>query len=202
MPPKVADNNADKWGSEAGPEPRCCCRAVCALWAVFCCVGALAIVDALEHVDQDLLGWWLCERQLPIGGLNGRPEKLEDVCYSWWCLSSLSILRRLHWIDRDKLVQFILSCQDAETGGISDRPGNYVDVFHTLFGIAGTSVCSPTRSDAATLLTFFLAARAAGSALPGLSLLGYEGLQAVNPVYCMRQSTIDRLGLGKYRLYA
>ena len=105
--------------------------------AVFCCVGALAIVDALEHVDQDLLGWWLCERQLPNGGLNGRPEKLEDVCYSWWCLSALSILQRLHWIDRDKLVQFILSCQDTETGGISDRPGNYVDVFHTVFGIAG-----------------------------------------------------------------
>ena len=26
------------------------------------------------------LGWWLAERQLPNGGLNGRPEKLEDVC--------------------------------------------------------------------------------------------------------------------------
>jgi geranylgeranyl transferase type-2 subunit beta len=46
---------------------------------VFCCVGALAIVDALHHVDADLLGWWLCERQLKNGGLNGRPEKLEDV---------------------------------------------------------------------------------------------------------------------------
>jgi geranylgeranyl transferase type-2 subunit beta len=33
----------------------------------------------LHHVDRDLLGWWLCERQLKNGGLNGRPEKLEDV---------------------------------------------------------------------------------------------------------------------------
>jgi prenyltransferase beta subunit len=48
--------------------------------SVFCCVGALAIVGALHHVDKDLLGWWLCERQLPSGGLNGRPEKLPDVC--------------------------------------------------------------------------------------------------------------------------
>ena len=31
------------------------------------------------QVDQELLGWWLCERQLPCGGLNGRPEKKEDV---------------------------------------------------------------------------------------------------------------------------
>ena len=27
--------------------------------------------------------------------------------------------------------------QDPEDGGISDRPGNMVDVFHTHFGIAG-----------------------------------------------------------------
>lgn len=30
-------------------------------------------------MDKDLLGWWLCERQVKQGGLNGRPEKLPDV---------------------------------------------------------------------------------------------------------------------------
>jgi len=40
----------------------------------------LAIVGKLEKVDPNLLGWWLCERQLEEnGGLNGRPEKLADV---------------------------------------------------------------------------------------------------------------------------
>jgi len=44
------------------------------------CLGTLAILDRLEEeVDQDTLAWWLAERQLPNGGLNGRPEKLEDV---------------------------------------------------------------------------------------------------------------------------
>lgn len=47
--------------------------------AVFCCVAALAIAGSLHLVDKDLLGWWLCERQVPSGGLNGRPEKLPDV---------------------------------------------------------------------------------------------------------------------------
>lgn len=47
--------------------------------AVFCCVAALAIGGALHHVDKDLLGWWLAERQVKSGGLNGRPEKLPDV---------------------------------------------------------------------------------------------------------------------------
>uniref|UniRef100_H2ZE28 Geranylgeranyl transferase type-2 subunit beta n=1 Tax=Ciona savignyi TaxID=51511 RepID=H2ZE28_CIOSA len=51
---------------------------------IYCCVGALSVLGELHHVDDDLLGWWLCERQLPSGGLNGRPEKMPDVCYSWW----------------------------------------------------------------------------------------------------------------------
>lgn len=46
---------------------------------VFVCVAALAILDRLDEVDQETLAWWLSERQLPNGGLNGRPEKLEDV---------------------------------------------------------------------------------------------------------------------------
>lgn len=92
------------------------------------------------RIDRDLTSWWLCERQTPSSGLNGRPEKLQDVCYSWWCLSCLSILERLHWIDKEGLSRFILYCQDEEGGGISDRPEDLVDVFHTFFGVAGLSL--------------------------------------------------------------
>jgi geranylgeranyl transferase type-2 subunit beta len=62
-------------------------------------------------VDHELLGWWLAERQCDSGGLNGRPEKQSDVCYSWWNLSSMSILGKVDWIDKDKLVGFIMECQ-------------------------------------------------------------------------------------------
>ncbi|KAI9339224.1 protein geranylgeranyltransferase type II [Zopfochytrium polystomum] len=132
---------------------------------IFCCVGALAIACRLDLVDADRLAWWLAERQLKNGGLNGRPEKLEDVCYSWWVLSCLAILGRIHWIDSDKLVSFILSAQDTDGGGIADRPGDMADVFHTLFGIAG------------------------------LSLLGYPGLGEVDPRYCMPAAVTKSLGL-------
>lgn len=44
-------------------------------------------------------------------GLNGRPEKLEDVCYSWWVLASLDMIGRLDWINSEKLIEFILSAQ-------------------------------------------------------------------------------------------
>ena len=30
----------------------------------------------------------------------GRPEKLPDVCYSWWVLASLKIIGKIHWIDK------------------------------------------------------------------------------------------------------
>lgn len=78
---------------------------------VFTCLGALAIAKRLDLVNRDKIGAWLSERQLPNGGLNGRPEKLEDVCYSWWVLSSLAMIDRLHWIDGDKMISFILKCQ-------------------------------------------------------------------------------------------
>ncbi|KAJ8440886.1 hypothetical protein Cgig2_022742 [Carnegiea gigantea] len=130
---------------------------------IFCCVGALAITGSLHHVDKDLLGWWLCERQVKSGGLNGRPEKLPDVCYSWWVLSSLIMIDRVHWIDREKLIKFILDCQDLEQGGISDRPDDAVDVFHTYFGVAG------------------------------LSLLEYPGVKAIDPAYALPVDVVNRI---------
>jgi geranylgeranyl transferase type-2 subunit beta len=38
------------------------------------------------------------------------------------------------------LVDFILKCQDSEDGGISDKPGNVRDVYHTCFGCAGVFI--------------------------------------------------------------
>jgi len=130
---------------------------------IFTCVAALSILGRLDLIDKNKLGAWLSERQLPNGGFNGRPEKLEDVCYSWWVGSPLAVIDRLHWIDKDAQIRFILKCQDTEHGGISDRPGDMVDVFHTYFAVAG------------------------------LSLLGYEGVQEVDPVYSVPRSVIRRV---------
>lgn len=126
---------------------------------VFTCIGTLAICNRLDKIEnKNRLCNWLSERQvLPSGGFNGRPEKLPDVCYSWWVLSSLSIVGSIKWINDEYLEKFILSCQDEINGGLSDRPENQTDVYHTCFGIAG------------------------------LSLLNYEkyDLIEIDPVYCM-----------------
>lgn len=81
----------------------------------------------------------------PLGRLTKRGHNpSSQVCYSWWNLSALSILGKLEWIDGGKLCDFVLASQDMESGGIADRPGDWVDVFHTIFGLAGepTVCCS------------------------------------------------------------
>lgn len=71
---------AESHAAQGESAPPCLCDvAVTDYYPVFVCVAALAILDRLDVVDDETLGWWLCERQLPNGGLNGRPEKLEDV---------------------------------------------------------------------------------------------------------------------------
>lgn len=132
---------------------------------IFCCVGALCLANALDRINGDRVAAWLAMRQLPSGGLNGRPEKKADVCYSWWVISSLSALGRTHWIDKEALFGYILSCQDTQDGGFSDKPGNQADVYHTFFGLCG------------------------------LSLLGYTGysLAPINPVYALSYDVLDRL---------
>jgi len=109
---------------------------------IFTAVGSLAFGKSINEntVDCTALGWWLSERQCDSGGLNGRPEKQADVCYSWWNISVLIMLHKLEWIDKKKLILFILNCQDTEDGGIADRPGNVADVYHTFFGIGGLSL--------------------------------------------------------------
>lgn len=130
---------------------------------IFTVVAALDILGRLDSIDTENAASWLSERQVPEGGLNGRPEKLPDVCYSWWVLSSLAMLGHLNWIDGPKLREFILAAQDDESGGIADRKGDEPDVFHTIFGLAG------------------------------LSLLGYENLEAIDPTFCLPKKLISKL---------
>lgn len=92
----------------------------------------------------------------------------SQVCYSWWVLSALSILRKLHWISGSKLSSFILSAQDPDNGGIADRPDNVADVFHTFFGVAGLSMLNGPQA---------------------------EGLEEVDPVFALPAAITQQLGI-------
>ncbi|CEF69814.1 Geranylgeranyl transferase type-2 subunit beta [Strongyloides ratti] len=130
---------------------------------IYCCLGSLAITGKIDLIDKEKTAEWLAYRQCPSGGLNGRPEKLPDVCYGWWVLSSLAMLKKLHWIDKESLVKFTLASQDDETGGFADRPEDYPDPFHTVFGLSA------------------------------LSLLNEGDLEVIDPVFCITKKRLKNL---------
>jgi geranylgeranyl transferase type-2 subunit beta len=148
--------------------PRRCPHAAAqyAIWHVQALHSALGVGRHSVRAGTDAASCCrLSERQTRSGGLQGRPEKLQDVCYSWWALSALTIMGRAHWIDREALSKFIFYAQDEHGGGISDRPDDMVDVFHTFFGLAS------------------------------LALMGHEGLRAIDPTFALPVAVVERLGL-------
>ena len=75
-------------------------------------------------------------------------------------------MRKQHWINLEALTRFVLNAQDEHGGGISDRPDDMVDVFHTFFGVAS------------------------------LALMEYPGLKRVDAAFALPQDVIDALGVG------
>lgn len=129
----------------------------------FVCLGFLSITNQLNLVNREHTGEWLASRQTHQGGFNGRPQKLQDVCYSWWVLSSMFMNKTEDFFDKELLIKFILECQDEELGGIGDRPGNVHDVFHTFFGLCG------------------------------LSLLKYPGLKLIDATYAIPEDVVKSI---------
>ncbi|KAI3932422.1 hypothetical protein MKW98_027345, partial [Papaver atlanticum] len=84
---------------------------------IICCVGTLTITGSLHHIDMVFLGWWLCERRVKSGGLNGRPEMRSDF------------VNMIRVVFKNML--------DKENGGMLDRSDDVVDVFLTYFGTSG-----------------------------------------------------------------
>ena len=63
---------------------------------VFVSVAALRILDALDDIDKEALGFWLSERPDPNDSFNGRTEKLPGVCYTWLVGSQLANIGKAH----------------------------------------------------------------------------------------------------------
>lgn len=106
----------------------------------FCCVSALCSLNALDLVDIEALSRFLVFRQTPSGGFNGRVNKNEDLCYSFWVYSTLYILGKVKLIDQKKLTEFIENCFDERSGMYADKPNNEPDLYHTLYALLALSL--------------------------------------------------------------
>jgi geranylgeranyl transferase type-1 subunit beta len=89
---------------------------------------------ALSTQAQGLLHW-LIQRQ--ISGFQGRINKPQDSCYSWWIGASLQILGYFDMVETVHLKGFILSCQHFATGGFAKEPEAHPDALHTYFSLCG-----------------------------------------------------------------
>ncbi|WVR03318.1 hypothetical protein IAU60_000309 [Kwoniella sp. DSM 27419] len=109
----------------------------------YCSVATLSILDQLpSRASSDETLRWLVSRQ--IGGFQGRPGKLEDVCYSFWVGGAISILGHADLVNRDADRSFLLSAQ-YPLGGFGKEPEDYPDPFHSYLAIAALAL---THGDA------------------------------------------------------
>ncbi|WFD32369.1 protein geranylgeranyltransferase type I [Malassezia sp. CBS 17886] len=99
--------------------------------STYCCVAALALAGRLHELTRrPQLEAWLLARQVPGSGFQGRLEKPQDACYSFWCGASAQILGCHAFIDAASDVRWLLAAQ-SPLGGIAKVPGERPDVLHS-----------------------------------------------------------------------
>lgn len=90
----------------------------------YCAIAALSLVNTLPSFDFAKTYRWLAERLVeafandpddsrlddernePILGYQGRPEKIPDTCYCFWVAASIQV--SLHTLSIDQLVIILI----------------------------------------------------------------------------------------------
>ena len=109
--------------------------------STFCGMAALKLMGRLDDVvDAEWrkeLTHWCVQRQLD--GLQGRPNKAEDTCYSYWIGGTLQLLGAFDLVDHTKLRGYVMQCQ-TRMGGFSKTIGAFPDVLHAYYSLAYLSL--------------------------------------------------------------
>lgn len=114
--------------------------------STYCCIASLALASStypearLSEAEKEKTIRWLTQRQ--TGGFQGRTEKTQDACYSFWCGAALSILGAGDFVDRKENSQFLAACQ-FKFGGIAKFPDETPDPFHSYLSLASLSIYPP-----------------------------------------------------------
>jgi len=113
----------------------------------YCAISGLSLLGKLELIDINAAIRWCAMRQMQFsGGFNGRTNKLADSCYNWWIGAMSKILSdylgiESFWNDQGLCDWVLRICQKPE-GGLSDRPHEKSDFFHTMYSLCGISATS------------------------------------------------------------
>lgn len=128
--------------------------------STFCGIASLYLMGVLDEVmaREELRGWkedlihWCVTRQYPLpkrkgddngycyedndpAGMQGRPNKLEDTCYSYWIGGTLHLLSESHLLDGWALRDYVLTCQ-SPYGGFGKVVGAMPDLLHSFYSLA------------------------------------------------------------------
>lgn len=112
--------------------------------STFCGVAALMLLERMDVLDSDLLVHWCVHRQ--VAGMQGRPNKAEDTCYSYWIGATLILLGRGDLLDNQELRRFVLKCQTG-MGGFSKILGSNPDILHAFYSMSWLSLSSAYEED-------------------------------------------------------
>jgi geranylgeranyl transferase type-1 subunit beta len=110
--------------------------------STFCAVASLVLMGKAEQVLgkdnwRSELVHWCVNRQ--VGGLQGRPNKDEDTCYSYWIGGTLRLLGVDDLLEHEKLRNFVFQCQ-TRVGGFSKVIGVHPDLLHAYYSLAYLSL--------------------------------------------------------------
>jgi len=109
--------------------------------STYCAVAALTLMGRLDQLGEyklKRLRRWCIGRQQT--GFQGRPNKPEDTCYSFWVGATLCLLDLQHLCDKQANRRFVLSTQDPVIGGLAKWPDSQPDPLHTYLGLSGLSL--------------------------------------------------------------
>lgn len=112
--------------------------------STYCAVAALKLMGRLEDAftprHRRRLERWCLNRL--VDGFNGRPNKPEDTCYSFWIGASIAILRPFDDVDTfvGQSAEFVLRTQDDVIGGLAKWEDHSVDPLHTYLGLSGLAI--------------------------------------------------------------
>ena len=107
--------------------------------STFCAIAALSLMNRLDDLDhQDNLIRWCIQRQNE--GFNGRPNKPDDSCYSWWIGATLKLLNKEFLINSYENEKYLHATESHTTGGFSKWPNSTADPLHSYLSLAGLSL--------------------------------------------------------------
>ncbi|WVQ93900.1 hypothetical protein IAU59_000978 [Kwoniella sp. CBS 9459] len=111
----------------------------------YCSLATLSILDRPQSsaTEAETLRWLLARQ---VGGFQGRPGKLEDVCYSFWCGGAIAILGQGAIMNKEADRSFLLSAQ-FPIGGFGKEPEDYPDPFHSYLALAALSLTHSANDD-------------------------------------------------------